>query len=214
MEAQLEARDNPTGMTFTEFYTNYDPTVRAVIRKFIPRDLGDPDDLSQEIWSQFYKGQNGVSYLKIYDPQYSSPKTFMWEFTRRRCLQFLSRSQRTPTDRAFSIQNQPGEDFIIGIVDPETTKELGFDEFRNVEFSDLYRRAEKAVREAPQRGKRDLKWVWTLVTKGYRQDQIAAEMGLSEGTISICMDKIREIPEVQELRSWGSEQGILNVPAL
>ncbi len=37
-------------------------------------------------------------------------------------------------------------------------------------------------------------------------------MQLSEGTISICMDIIRQIPEVQELRTWGVENGLLNHP--
>jgi RNA polymerase sigma factor (sigma-70 family) len=198
-------------MNFSTFWRTYDPTVRAVIRKFIPRHIDDPDDLSQEMWAQFIRGQlvDGVqrSYWEIYNPRMASPKTFMWEFTRRRCLQRLSRSERTPTDNAYSIQNQPGEDFVVGIVDPETTAALGHDPGPAIEFQDLYRRAEQAIRSQPQRGRRDLKWVWALVTRGYRQDQIAAEMQLSEGTISICMDLIRQIPEVQQLREFGAERG-------
>jgi RNA polymerase sigma factor (sigma-70 family) len=207
--SKYDTRDNPSRLSFTEFYTKYDYIVIAVIRRYIPRELGDPEDLSQEIWRQFIEGKEGKSYLQIFDPAVASPTTFMWEFTRTRCLQFLSRSERTPTAKAYSIQNQDREQFQVGIVDPETTHELGFDEFRQVEFTDLLRRAEAAIRQQKIRGRRDLRWVWYLVTKGYRQDQIAQEMGLSEGTISICMDKIREIPEVQELRSWGAENGLL-----
>lgn len=209
MASSAEVRSAPCNMTFTEFMTKYDYIVRAVVGKFIPPSLGDVDDLSQEIWAQFYEGKDGRSYMEIFDPNRASPTTFMWEFTRTRCLQFLSRSQRTPTANAFSIQSQPDDQFVVGFVDPETTKELGFDEIDNIEFQDLLRRATTAVRAQKQRGRRDLAWVWFLVEKGYRQDQIAEEMKLSEGTISICMDLIRDISEVQELKKWGVEKGLL-----
>lgn len=205
-----ESRDNPSGKTFAEFYQELDPTVRAVIRKFIPSNLGDPDDLSQEVWRQFYEGHGGVSYLELYDPKKSSPKTFMWEFTKKRCLQFLSRSNRTPTAKAYSIQSQPSERFVVGIVDPETTEELSFNELEAIEWADLVSRAEQAVHAQKQRGRRDLSWVWTLIREGFRQDEIAREMGLSEGTISICVQLIREVPEVQELRNWAVEKGLLH----
>lgn len=191
------------------FIDRMTPTVRACIHKHVPRKLGDPEDLTQEIWRQFIEGKHGRSYWVIYDPTKSSPKTFMWEFTRLRCLQFLSRTQRTPTAYAYSIQNQEGEEFQVGIVDPETTPELGVDDAGRIEFADLVARATTAVHAAPKRGRRDLPWVWYLLQRGYRQDEIAAFMELSEGTISICMERIREIPAVQELRSWASDSGLL-----
>jgi RNA polymerase sigma factor (sigma-70 family) len=202
--------DNPSGISFQQFYEEHDLTVRAVIKKYVPRSLGDPDDLSQEVWRQFFEGKNGVSYMQIYNPDTSSPKTFMWEFTKRRCLQFLSRSNRTPTAKAYSIQSQASEFFVVGIVDPETTKELSFNEQDRIEYEDLVRRAEEAVHAQPIRGRRDLRWVWRLLREGFRQDQIASEMKLSEGTISICVDLIRQIPEVQALREWATEQGLLH----
>jgi len=196
--------------TFEELHSQYDYIVRAVIGRFIPRELGDVDDLAQEIWTQFLEGKDGKSYLEIYDPSRSAPTTFLWEFTRTRCLQFLSRSERTPTARAFSIQLQDSEEFRYGIVDPETTAQLGYDEYSSIEFADLLERAKLAIHRHRVRGKRDLRWVWKLLLCGYRQDQIAKEMELSEGTISICMDLIRQIPEVQELRAWAVEHGVLN----
>jgi len=195
--------------SFEEFYGKYDYIVRAVITKYVPPQLGTVDDLSQEIWTQFLEGKDGVSYAEIYDPTRGGPTTFMWEFTRRRCLQFLSRSNRTPTARAFSIQPQADEGFVRGLVDPETTLQLSFDEYKNIEWEDLLSRAKRAVHRHPIRGRRDLRWVWTLVHNGYRQDEIAKEMGLSEGTISICMDLLRQVPEVQELRKWAEENGLL-----
>jgi len=188
---------------------NYDHIVRAVISRYVKRELGDINDLSQEIWTQFMEGKDGRPYNEIYDPTKGAVTTFMWEFTRVRCLQFLSRSTRTPTQMAYSIQTQATEDFQIGIVDPETTAQLGFDEHRTIEYNDLVERAQKAVFRQPVRGRRDLRWVWYHIVRGYRQDQIAHEMRLSEGTISICMNMIREIPEVQELRIWARENGLL-----
>lgn len=210
MEASRHGPRRPEARrrTFENWYREYDYIVRAVIRKFIPPDLGSADDLSQEIWTQFLEGTNGRSYVDIFDPEKGSPTTFIWEFTRTRCLQFLSRSNRTPTARAFSIQSQ-GEDFQIGIVDPDTTRELSYDEYERIEFEDLLARATKAVHRHRIRGRRDLRWVWYLLQRGYRQDQIAKEMELSEGTISICMDLIRQIPEVQELRAWAEEHGMV-----
>lgn len=194
--------------TFEQMY-EYDYIVRSVITKMVPPKLGLPDDLSQEIWTQFLEGKNGVSYIEIFDPSRSSPTTFMWEFTRLRCLQFLSRTRRTPTAQAFSIQTQDSEEFVRGIIDPETTMILAFDEYSTIEYADLVERAKGAVHRHRIRGKRDLRWVWYLLTRGFRQDEIAKEMGLSEGTISICMDLIRQIPEVQELGKWAAENGLL-----
>jgi RNA polymerase sigma factor (sigma-70 family) len=211
-EERMPATQNPT---FDEWYRRHDPLVRRVIHKLVPRYLGDPDDLSQEIWSQFCRGQvdpeTGCrrSYLDIYDPTKAAETTYMWEFARLRCLQHLSRADRTPTARALSIQSQPSEEFILGIVDPEATPELGFDERVSIELRDLIDRAHAAVRAVPQRGKRDLRYVWALISRGYNQEQIAKEMNLSEGTISICMSRIREIPEVAELANYGREIGIV-----
>lgn len=196
-------------LTFEDVYPQYDYIVRKVIRNLIPPSLGNEDDLSQEVWTQWLTGQNGRPYHEIYDPSKGAITTFLWEFTRTRCMQFLSRQTRTPTANAYSIQAQDSEQFQIGIVDPETTQELSFNEYAQIEFDDLLGHATAAVHRQKQRGKRDLRWVWFLIRKGYRQDQIAEEMGLSEGTISICMDLIREIPEVRELRQWAAETGLL-----
>lgn len=199
-------------ITLAEFIQKYDYIIRSVIRRLVPRDLGDPDDLSQQIWTEFIAGKEGRSYFEIYDPSLGAPTTFLFEFARLRCMQFLSRSNRTPTARAYSIQSQPEEGFIPGVIDPETHPALGFDEFESIEYEDLVKRATAAIHRHRQRGRRDLRWVWYLVRRGYQQDQIAREMGLSEGTISICMDLIRQIPEVQELRTWGFESGLLTRP--
>lgn len=208
-QASDTGSDSPK-ITFEEVYEKYDHTVRAVIVRHIPPELGSVDDLSQEIWTQFLEGKDGRPYTEIYDPTKGAFSTFIWEFTRTRCMQFLSRSKRTPTARAYSIQSQPNEEFQKGIVDPETTEELGFNEYEHIEFNDLLRQAELAVHRHRIRGRRDLRWVWYLVKRGFRQDQIAKEMELSEGTISICMDLIRDIPEVQELKKWAVEKGILS----
>lgn len=196
-------------LTMMEFIDRFTPTVRACIARHVPRSLGDVDDLTQEIWAQFIEGKQGRSYFDIYEPSKSSPKTFMWEFTRLRCLQFLSRTQRTPTAHAYSIQSQDSEVFEVGVVDPETTHELGVDDYERIEFADLVRRATEAVHKTTRRGRRDLPWVWYNIQRGFRQDEIAEIMGLSEGTISICMDRIRQIPEVQELRRWAADTGLL-----
>jgi len=204
--------------TVTEWIENYDYLVRAVVTRMIKHNIGTVDDLSQEIWTQFIRGridpQTGrrISYAEIFDPSKGAPTTFLWEFTRVRCHQYISKMSRTPTAYAVSIQTQADDNFQIGIVDPETTTELSFDEFREIEFQDLLQRATKAVHRHRIRGRRDLRWVWYLIIRGFRQDQIAKEMGLSEGTISICMDLIRDIPEVQELKKWGVEQGLLVNP--
>ncbi len=132
-----EDRDNPSGMTLAEFQSKYEHIVRAVISRYIPRSLGDVDDLASEIWLQFMEGKEGVSYLKIYNPAESAGTTFMWEFTRRRCLQYLSRSTRTPTAYAYSIQNQEADTFTVGVVDPETTYELSVDDSHSIEFADI-----------------------------------------------------------------------------
>ncbi len=48
-------------MTLPEFIEAYDYIVRAVVSRHIPRKLGDPEDLSQEIWTQFVEGKGGRS---------------------------------------------------------------------------------------------------------------------------------------------------------
>jgi DNA-directed RNA polymerase specialized sigma24 family protein len=209
----------PVPTSIEEAYRIYDGHVRHQIKRLVPQSLGDnEDDLSSKIWLDFVTGQPDPltgqmrSYLEIFDPRMGSFSTFIFEFARVRCMQFLSRTERTPTAKAYSIQSQPDDQFVIGVVDPETSSDISLhmDEYTVIEFSDLEKRATLAIHRAKQRGKRDLRWVWHLLRHGYRQDQIAEEMGLSEGTISICMDLIRDFPEVKELRAWAAEHGILS----
>ncbi len=63
--AESIGRNNPSGLTITEFMDAYHHIVRAVIVRYVPRALGDSEDLAQEIWTQFIQGKEGVSYLEI-----------------------------------------------------------------------------------------------------------------------------------------------------
>ena len=174
------------------------------MRKHIPHSLGAEEDVTQDVWCYFIQGD----YLNRYNPEMAAPTTYLWEFTRLRCLHYLASLPRTPTANALSIRTT--NDGETGIVDPDISGELSYDTDAVLELRDLLYRAEVAVRDEPICGQRDLRKVWRLLVKrGYSRDQAAREMSVSAGTICTCVSLLRKIPAVIELKLWATDNGVL-----
>ena len=137
----------------------------------------DAEDATQEVFVKLYR------FIGSFTGQ-SAFSTWLYKIASNVCLDFLRKSKKQKTETiSLHQQNSEGEEFLLGIEDK------GLTPYETAQMNEAQRALHKALMQLSEEQRRV---IVLRDVEGLSYDEIAAVMGIAEGTVKSRINRARQ----------------------